>query len=70
MSAYLQQAEAYAQHQAQVFTNDYLVKIQQDKVAPRPSEPAEPRRSEEDRDKVFQVYRIVNLPVEALKAQM
>ena len=72
MSVYLQQAEAYAQHQASLFMNDYLAKVQQEKLIPQPPKPEnqEPRRQEDDQEKVFQVYRILNLPIEALKGLM
>jgi hypothetical protein len=52
--------------------NDYLARAQQEKLIPQPPKPEdqEPRRQEEDQEKVFQVYRILNLPIEALKGLM
>ena len=52
--------------------NDYLAKVQQEKLIPQPPRPEnqEPRRQEEDQEKVYQVYRILNLPIEALKGLM
>ena len=52
MSLYLQQAEAYAQNQAQIYAHDYFAKVQQEKLLPQPQS-SEPRRHEEDQEKVF-----------------
>jgi len=43
------------------------MQVQEEKVIPQPEQ--EPfKRHEDDKDKVFQVYKIINLPLEALKA--